>query len=135
MNDEINPNPQLKITFQTKKIYLQMLKTMYLDNISKMFQFRRESQPQHLKRWFFLKNRPINFHTNSTSVTRLVKRNQLSFSSIEINKPLPDPVCIVSQIRFKIRSQFQFSIIYYIYSFRNGEVITFTHYFCQIISE
>ena len=37
----------------------------------------------------FLKNRPINFHINSTSVIRLVKQNELSFSSIEINKPLP----------------------------------------------
>ena len=33
---------------------------------------------------FLLKNSPIHFHINSNSV----KRNQLSFSSIEINKPL-----------------------------------------------
>ena len=76
------------------------------DNVSAPIQFRRESQPQHLKRWIFLKNRPINFHINSTSVIRLVKRNQLSFSSIEINKPLPSPVHSISQIIFKIRSQF-----------------------------
>ena len=37
-------------------------------------------------------NRPIHFHINSTSVIRTVKPNQASFSSIEINKPLPDPV-------------------------------------------
>ena len=30
--------------------------------------FRRESQPKHLKRWFFLKNRPVHFHINSTRV-------------------------------------------------------------------
>ena len=68
---------------------------------------RRESQPQHLKRRFFFKNRPIHLHINSTSVIRLVKRNYLSFSSIEINKPLPAQVRSVSWIRFKFRSQFQ----------------------------
>ena len=36
-------------------------------------QFGRESQPQHLERLFFLKNRPIHFHINSTSVIRLDK--------------------------------------------------------------
>ena len=70
------------------------------DNVRAPVQFRRESQPQHLKRWFFLKNRPIHFHINSTSVIRPVKRNQLSFSSIEINKPLPAPVqCLIDQIQ------------------------------------
>ena len=54
------------------------------DNVRSPIQFRRESQPQHLKRCFILKNRPIHFHINSTSVFRPVKRNQLSFSSIEI---------------------------------------------------
>ena len=69
------------------------------DNVRASIQFRRESQPQHLKRWFFLKNRPIHFHINSTSVIRLIKRNQLSFSSIEINKSLPAPdECPVDQI-------------------------------------
>ena len=55
-------------------------------------QFSRERQLQHLKRWFFLKNRPIHFHINSTSVIRSVKGNKLSFTSIEINRPLPAPV-------------------------------------------
>ena len=54
--------------------------------------FGRESQPQHLKRLFFLKNRLIYFNINSTSVIRPVKWSQLNFSSIEINKPLPAPV-------------------------------------------
>ena len=40
----------------------------------------------------FLKSRPIHFHINGVSVIRPVKRNQLSFSSIEINKPLAAPV-------------------------------------------
>ena len=43
------------------------------DNVRAPIQFRRERQFQHL----------------SSSVTRPVKRNKLSFSSIEINRPLP----------------------------------------------
>ena len=70
-------------------------------------QFRRERQPQHLKRHILLKNRSIHFHINSTSVIRPVTKNQLSFSRIENNKPLPVPVHSVSLIRFKFRSQFQ----------------------------
>ena len=45
------------------------------DNVRAPIQFRRESQPQHLKRCFLLKNRPIHFHINYTSVFRPVKRN------------------------------------------------------------
>ena len=58
-------------------------------NVRAPIQFGRESQPQHLKIQFFLKNRPIHF---------LVKQNQLSFSSLEINQPLPAPIHSVSQI-------------------------------------
>ena len=44
-------------------------------------------------------NRPIHFHINSTSVWA-VKQKQLSFSSIEIKKPLPAPVqCLIDQIQ------------------------------------
>ena len=60
-----------------------------------------------VKRWSFLKSRPIHFHINSNSVIRPVKRNQLIFSSIELNKPLPAPVYSISKIRFKFRSQFE----------------------------
>ena len=77
------------------------------DNVRAPIQFRRESQPQHLKRWFFPKSRPIHFHINSTSVIRPVKKSQLGFSGNEINKPLLAPVHIVLQLRFKLRSQFQ----------------------------
>ena len=77
------------------------------DNVRALIQFRRESQPQYLNSCFFLKNRPIHFHISSTIVNRPVKQNQLSFSSIGINKPLPTPVHSVSQIRFKFRNQFQ----------------------------
>ena len=48
----------------------------------------RECQPQHLKRLFFLKNRLINFHINSTRIIRSAKQNELSFSSIKIVKAL-----------------------------------------------
>ena len=43
------------------------------DNVRAPIQLRNESQPHHLKRWFFLKNRPIHFHINSTIVIRPVK--------------------------------------------------------------
>ena len=62
------------------------------DSVRAPIRFKRERQPQHLKILFFLKNRPIPFHINSTSVIRLVKLNDLSFSSIEITTPLPAPV-------------------------------------------
>ena len=55
-------------------------------NVPAPIQIRREIQPQHLKRNFYLKNRPIQFHI---SVIRLVKREQSSFFNIEVNKPLP----------------------------------------------
>ena len=71
-------------------------------NLRAPIQFRRESQLQHLKESFFFKNRPIHFHINSTSIIRLVKRNQLSFSSIEIDKLLLAPVqCLVDQIQVR----------------------------------
>ena len=39
-------------------------------------------------------------HINSTTVIRPLKQNQLSFSSIDINKPLTAPVqCLVDQIQ------------------------------------
>ena len=45
-------------------------------------------------------NRPIHFQINSASVIRLAKQNKSSFSSFEINKPLPALVqCLVGQIQ------------------------------------
>ena len=66
------------------------------DNVRTPILFIRESQPQYLKRQFSLKSRLIYFHINSTSVIRSVRQNQMSFSNIEINKPLPAPVHNVS---------------------------------------
>ena len=73
------------------------------DNVRTPIQFRTESRPQHLKIWFFLKNRPIHFQINSNCVIRPIKRIQLSFLCVEINKPLPATIyslqCLVDQIK------------------------------------
>ena len=58
------------------------------ENLRAPVQFRRVSQPQHLKRRFFLRIDASIFISYSTSVIRPVKQKQLSFPSIEINKPL-----------------------------------------------
>ena len=60
-------------------------------NVRVAIQFIGKRKPQHLKRLFPLKNRPIHFYINSTSVIRPVKQNKSSFSSIGINKPLSCP--------------------------------------------
>ena len=58
-------------------------------NVRAQIQFWRESQLQHHKKWFFIKNRPIRFQINSTSVIRPVKQNQQSFSAkIQVQKPI-----------------------------------------------
>ena len=77
------------------------------DYVIGSIQLRRKSQPQHLKRSFLLKTRPIHFHINSNSVFKPIKRNQFLFFSIQINKPLLAPIYNVSQIRFKFSWQFQ----------------------------
>ena len=58
------------------------------DNVSVPIQFRGEHQ--HLK-IFSLKNIAIHSHINSTSAITPIKQNQLSFSSIKINKLLTAP--------------------------------------------
>ena len=75
------------------------------DNVSATIQFRIENQRQHLKRCFLFKNRPFHIPINRISVIRPIKRNKLSFSSIEINNPLPAPVLSVSKIRFNFSYQ------------------------------
>ena len=70
------------------------------NNVRAPIQFTRESQPKHFKRLFVLKNKSTHFHINSTSVIKRMKRNQLRFSSTEINKPLSAPVqCLIDQIK------------------------------------
>ena len=46
------------------------------DNVRAQIQFRNESQPQHLKRWFFLRNRPSIF--TSIAPAFLDKLNETS---------------------------------------------------------
>ena len=53
------------------------------DNVKAPIQFRRESQPQHLKRLFFLKKKPIHFHINSTSALKTVKQSSFSFPALK----------------------------------------------------
>ena len=98
-----------KITSQNAKNPSQLLKNIFACGGVKALlclAFLLQSQTHHLDTSFFLKNRPIHFHINSTSVIIPVKQNQLSFSCIKIKKPLPAPVHCVFQIRFKFRSQF-----------------------------
>ena len=45
------------------------------DNIRVPIQFRRESQLQHLERWFLLKNKSTLCYISSTSLVRPVSRN------------------------------------------------------------
>ena len=60
---------------------------------------------QHLKIWFFLRNKPIHFSINSTSVITPVNGNQLIFPALKSTTHFL-PQSSVSQIRFKLRSQF-----------------------------
>ena len=65
---------------------------------------RGETKPKHLiKRWIFFKNRPIHIHIDKTRFIGAIKWNKLSFSSIEINKPLPPPDHSFLQVRFKFK--------------------------------
>ena len=69
--------------------FIELIKTtiffeaLLRDNVRVSFQNGRESQSQHFKILFFLKNRPVHFHINSTNVIRLVKQNQLSFPALK----------------------------------------------------
>ena len=94
---------EIESNLRRKKLYRTNQSSNFLEgsfdnryNVIPPIQFKREAQPQHLKRWFSLKSRPIHFHINRTIVIRPVKQNQLSFPSIEINKPLFTPVYSVS---------------------------------------
>ena len=48
------------------------------DNVTAPIQFRKERQPQHLKIWFFLKNRPIQISTSIAPVS-LSQSNETSW--------------------------------------------------------
>ena len=75
------------------------------DNVRPPIQFRREGQPQHLKRYFFSRTDPFIL----TSIKPLLLGRsiiQMSLFSTEINKKLITSVHQVSKIRSKFRSQF-----------------------------
>ena len=70
------------------------------DNVRAPIQFGRERQPQHSKGGCFLKNVPIHFRINSTSVIRPIKQNQLSFPRRNQQATsCPSPQCLVNQIQ------------------------------------
>ena len=55
------------------------------DNVRAPIQFRRIRQPQHLKRWIFLKkNRPFHFHINSTSVKNWPNETSWVFPALKL---------------------------------------------------
>ena len=79
---------KIQINLRRKKLHRMNQRSNFLggsfsntDNVRPPIQFRRESQPKHLKRWFILRNRPIHFHINRTSVIRTVKQNRWVFSA------------------------------------------------------
>ena len=79
----------------------------YNSSIRVLIQFRRKIQTQHPKGSFFTQEQTHSFSHQQHSVIKTVKQNKLSFSSIEVNKPLPAHFQSVWQITFKLRSQFQ----------------------------
>ena len=74
------------------------------DNVTAQIQFRGERQSSILKDIFLKKDSSI-FTSIAQELLRPVKRNKLSFSSIEIIKAFPAPVHSASQVRLKFRSQ------------------------------
>ena len=50
-------------------------------------------------------NRPTYFHISNSRVNKLAKWNKFSFSSIEVNKPLPAPVYSALQVIDKLKSK------------------------------
>ena len=59
---------EIQSNLRRKKVYRMNHGSNFLwgsfsnrDNVRAPIKFRRKSQPQHLKRWFLLKNRPIHF--------------------------------------------------------------------------
>ena len=67
------------------------------DNVRTPIQFKRESQFEHLKRWFFLKNTPIYFHVNCT-----IDKMSCVFPALKSTSHfLPIPQCLVDQIQIQ----------------------------------
>ena len=64
------------------------------DNVRTPVQEKKKKRAPASYRLFFLKNSCIQFHINSTRVISLAKQKKLSFSNMEISKPLPAPIDI-----------------------------------------
>ena len=70
------------------------------DNIRPPIQFWRGDQPQQLRRWCFLKSRPIHFHSNSTGVIRPWNKTSWIFRALKWTSHfLPQSICLVDQIQ------------------------------------
>ena len=83
---------ETKSNLKRKKLHRMNSDSNFLrGSFSNRDNLRAPIQTQYLKRWFFLKNRPICFHINYTVVITPVTWNKLSFSRIDINKALPAP--------------------------------------------
>ena len=63
------------------------------DNATALIKFRRESQPQHLKRWYFISSRTDPSIFTSIAPVFLDRSNETSWEFLQHwNKPLPAPV-------------------------------------------
>ena len=96
------------------------------DNVKAPIQFRRKRQSQHLKRWFFLKNRLIYFYINSTSVIRPVKWNKFFEHHNQHATSCPSPQCLVDQTEVQQATEFHcfvhFScVLIYIFNFHHKQ--------------
>ena len=76
---------EIKNNLKRMKLYRTKQGSNFRGSFSKRDQFRRKI----LKDGF--PSRRAHFHINSTRVIKPIKQNKLSFSSKEINKPLPAP--------------------------------------------
>ena len=103
---------ELKSNIEQKKTSINQVSNFLWDCFSSRddarapIQFRRETQSQHLKRWFFIEKWPIRFHINTTAVLWMVKWSKLSFSSIETSHFLPQSTgCCRSNSSSEINSR------------------------------
>ena len=92
----------IQSNLRTKKLHRMNQDTSFLgsslndrDNVRALIQFGKESQPQHLKRLFFIKNRPIHFHINSTSVFSQSNETKWVYPALESTSHFL-PQCTVS---------------------------------------
>ena len=109
----------MKTVFQTRPYGKSNLRRKKFHRTNQLFNFLGSSfsnggnvrAPMQLEEKespsLFLQEQTHHFHINSTRVIRSVRRNKLSFSTTEFNKPHPAPVCSTSLVRFKFRSQLQ----------------------------